>query len=83
MEIRNHSSKSISSFAAILVTPKTLDGFTFHESVGPWQTRAISEMQTIVPATGDPKLRLGRVTSCYVHLIDYSDGSSWAGPSPL
>lgn len=83
VEIRNGSSKSISAFDALLWTPKSLTGYTFHVPVEPWQTRRISAWQAVEKDAGDPKDRVGPVTQCTLHTIEYSDGTAWRGPSPL
>jgi hypothetical protein len=41
--------------------------------------------QTALVSLDDLSLarRLGAITKCYVHAVDFEDGAHWEGPSPL
>jgi hypothetical protein len=83
VELRNLSTRSIASFDAIFVTPKGLAGYEFHVPVERWQTRRVARSFVVDEDAGVPELREGPVSTCTVHSIVYSDGTTWRGPSPL
>src|SRR6202790_1191724 len=75
VEIHNLSSKKISSFEALLTTDRALTGYTFHSDVAPREARRVTAWQVIEKNASDPRLLLGRASSCQPHRIEYSDGS--------
>ena len=82
-KVKNLSTKTLSSVVALLETPHSLVGYTFHGPIEPWKDRQMTEWQLVAPDTGAPNQRLGAVSRCTVYQIKYSDGSSWQGPSPM
>lgn len=50
---------------------------------GPFTTGVHARRTVVAGHPSDFRERLGSVYECYVHTIDFADGSHWEGPSPL
>jgi hypothetical protein len=83
VEIHNRSSRRISSFVALLTTPRALTGYTFHAAVPAFGTRRVTEWEPVEKNDSDAELRLGRASTCAILEIRYADGTMWRGPSPI
>ena len=77
----NHSWKTIVELNDVIFWASDRgQGYPFSAHIKPWETAVVSKEQPIVSYG---ILKPGKVTSCRVHAVTYSDGTQWWGPSDM